>query len=128
MNKEKPLRKYDNRKATGKRAEQIAVRYLIDHGYTIVSSNWYCRTGELDIVAMDSSQLVIVEVRSKREGSMYGTALEAVTPSKINQVRKTAEYYLYQTGNSNANVRFDVIAVTMNKDGTYHVQHIQAAF
>lgn len=128
MNNEKSVRKGYNRKETGKKAEEIAANYLIGQGYTIVVSNWYCRSGELDIIARHSSQLVIVEVRSKREGSAYGTALEAVTPSKIKQVRNTAAYYIHQSGNSNANIRFDVIAVTMNYDGTYQINHIEGAF
>lgn len=128
MNNEKPVRKVYNRKETGKKAEEIAANYLIGQGYTIVASNWYCRSGEIDIIARHLSQLVIVEVRSKREGSPYGTALEAVTPSKIKQVRSTAAYYLHQSGNNNANIRFDVIAVTMNYDGTYGINHIEGAF
>lgn len=120
--------KKDNRRAVGKQAEEVAVRYLQEQGYRIIAQNWYCTTGELDIIAYDLSQLVIVEVRSKREGSKYGTALEAITPSKVKQVRKTAFYYLYKTGNSEANIRFDVIAITTNHDGTSHINHIESAF
>lgn len=120
--------KKDNRRAVGKQAEEVAVRYLQEQGYRIIAQNWYCTTGELDIIAYDLSQLVIVEVRSKREGSKYGTALEAITPSKIKQVRNTASYYLYKTGNNDANVRFDVIAITTNDDGTNHINHIEGAF
>lgn len=120
--------KKDNRRAVGKQAEEVAVRYLQEQGYRIIAQNWYCTTGELDIIAEDLSQLVIVEVRSKREGSRYGTALEAITPSKVKQVRKTASYYLYKTGNSEATVRFDVIAITTNEDGASHINHIEGAF
>ncbi|MNJ41507.1 hypothetical protein D3C77_364330 [compost metagenome] len=128
MKNEKQVRKVDNRKETGKKAEEFAANHLLAQGYRIIATNWYCRSGELDIIAKHLSQLVIVEVRSKREGSVYGTALEAITPSKIKQVRNTAAYYLHQSGNSNADIRFDVIAVTMNVDGTYHINHIEAAF
>ena len=104
-----------NRRAVGMQAEEAAVQYLEERGYSIIARNWYCSTGELDIIAKQLSQLVIVEVRSKREGSKYGTALEAVTPSKIKQVRNTATYFLYKTGISGANVRFDVIAITTHE-------------
>ncbi|MBP1904204.1 putative endonuclease [Paenibacillus turicensis] len=121
-------RKKGNRRAVGTQAEEAAVQYLQEKGYRIIARNWYCSTGELDIIAEDLSQLVIVEVRSKREGSIYGTAIEAITPSKIKQVRKTASYYLYKTGNSEATVRFDVIAITTNDDGASHIHHIEGAF
>jgi putative endonuclease len=120
--------KKDNRRAIGMLAEELAVRYLQQQGYSIIARNWYCASGELDIIAEDLNQLVFVEVRSKRQGSRYGTALEAITPSKIKQVRKTASYYLYKTGNSEANIRFDVIAITTNHDGTSHINHIESAF
>jgi putative endonuclease len=120
--------KKDNRRAVGTLAEEVAVQYLEEKGYRIIAQNWYCTTGELDIIAEDLSQLVIVEVRSKREGSKYGTALEAITPSKIKQVRKTASYYLYKTGNSEGSIRFDVIAITTNDHGTSHINHIEGAF
>lgn len=121
-------RKKDNRREVGAQAEEVAVQYLQGQGYRIIAQNWYCSTGELDIIAEHLSQLVIVEVRSKRQGSIYGTALEAITPSKIKQVRKTTSYYLYKTGNIEADIRFDVIAITTNEDGTYHISHIEGAF
>lgn len=123
------LCKRDSRREVGTRAEEAAAQYLQQQaGFNVIARNWYCSSGELDIIAKHLNQLVFVEVRSKREGSKYGTALEAITPSKIKQVRNTAAYYLYKTGNTEASIRFDVVAITTKGNGTFHITHIESAF
>jgi len=59
----------------GDRGEQAATAYLEQCGYTIVTRNWRCRYGEIDLVARDGEQLVFVEVRTRRD--RY--ALESIT-------------------------------------------------
>jgi len=39
----------------GRRGEDIAVRYLEHHGLVVLSRNWRCRVGEIDVVATDAS-------------------------------------------------------------------------
>src|SRR4051812_2987049 len=48
----------------GTRSERAAVRFLKRLGYRIVARNWSNPSGELDIVAVDGTVLVFVEVRS----------------------------------------------------------------
>lgn len=119
----------DERKERGHRAELAAAEHLLTLGYTIVERNWRCRSGEIDLIARQGSWTIIVEVRSRSSRAAgFGTALEAVTPRKITQVRSTAAVYLHQTGQSDAQVRFDVIAVTFDRIGKMELEHIQAAF
>ncbi|WP_425595343.1 YraN family protein [Pseudonocardia thermophila] len=40
----------------GRRGEDIAVRYLEHQGMVVLSRNWRCRAGELDVVATDAHQ------------------------------------------------------------------------
>lgn len=122
--------KHDGRKARGAHAEQAAAEYLINLGYGIVTRNWRCRSGELDIIAVEDDEIVIVEVRSRsyHAAPTYGTAMESITPRKANQVRRTAAVYLQQAGNTNAQVRFDVIAVTFEGEKSVEMEHVKAAF
>ena len=46
----------------GKTGEDIATQYLIQKGYKIVERNFYCRQGEIDIIAKDKNELVFIEV------------------------------------------------------------------
>lgn len=122
-------RRGDGRKERGRKAEQAACEHLISQGYTILERNWRCRSGELDIIARKRDVLVIVEVRSRsQQAADFGTPAESVNARKIKQVRDTAAVYLHRTGQSDANLRFDVIAVTFGRGDNIALEHIQAAF
>ncbi|MEF2965239.1 YraN family protein [Paenibacillus sp. M1] len=127
MNKNKSLT--DGRKELGRKAEQAACDYLQAQGYTLLERNWSCRSGEIDLIAFCEDTIVIVEVRSRsRKAAAFGTPEESVTARKIKQVRDTAAVYLHLSGQSEANVRFDVIAVTYGAAGELDINHIEAAF
>ncbi|RCX21324.1 uncharacterized protein (TIGR00252 family) [Fontibacillus phaseoli] len=124
----------DGRKARGRWAEQVAEDYLKSQGYKIVERNWRCRTGELDLIAMQGDIIVIVEVRSRSAHSAaFGTPAESITPRKIKQVRDTAAVYLHLTSKLDAKIRFDMIGIVMRSHGdseffSESLEHIVAAF
>lgn len=119
----------DVRKQLGQYGEQMAAHYLIEQGYEIVNRNWRCSSGEIDIVAEHGDTLVFVEVRTRRQTGTYGTPAESVRLTKQKQVRETAQYYLYRNKAFGRSIRFDVIAVNMNLDSSFHsLQHIRHAF
>ncbi|WP_458119203.1 YraN family protein [Paenibacillus sp. Z6-24] len=118
----------DDRKFKGRIAEDTAAYYLDQQGYQIMTRNWRCRSGELDIIAAVDGTIVIVEVRS-RSGITHGTAAESVDWRKQRQIRETAEVYAYATHQYNQRFRYDVITIQMNS--AYQVvelEHIIEAF
>lgn len=94
----------------GKRGEEIARRYLRDHGYRIVARNWRCRFGEIDIIARDEEMLVFIEVKT-RTGTGFGGAEGAVTPHKQARLIAAARSYMSEVRTELA-MRFDVVAIT----------------
>jgi len=119
----------DRRKERGAAAEEAAARYLSSLGYQVLERNWRCRSGEIDLIARDGEVLVFVEVRSRRTGSRFGAAVEAVTPRKIRQVRGVAGVYLSFHPHVAGPVRFDVVAVTLQSDDSVaDLRHVKAAF
>ncbi|WP_239617065.1 YraN family protein [Cohnella mopanensis] len=119
----------NRRAAVGKAGEDVAARHLQRSGYVVKERNWRCRSGELDLVALDGETLVFVEVRSRSDPSRFGTAVEAITPRKCRQVREVAIHYLKQCQADFRPIRFDVVAVTFGKDGSVlEVKHLQGAF
>ena len=52
-----------NKREIGSVYEQKAVEYLEEHGYIIVGQNYFCRYGEIDIIAKKDDVLVFVEVK-----------------------------------------------------------------
>lgn len=126
---EKARRRPDDRKRRGAIAEADAAAYLLSRGYEIRERNWRCRTGELDLIAVDGDVTVFVEVRSRRAGGRFGEAIEAVTPRKCAQVRATAQVYLRFAGRAEGRIRFDVVAATYDGTGKLAaIRHLPGAF
>ena len=51
---------------TGKLGEDLAVKYLQKQGYKIIERNFECRQGEIDIIALDKQEIVIIEVKTRK--------------------------------------------------------------
>jgi putative endonuclease len=118
--------KRDSRQTTAGRGEDGAVAYLRDRGYRIVTRNWRCRLGEIDIVARDGETLVFVEVKSRRS-SAFGTPQAAVDGRKQRKLSLAALQYLQDERVKPGPARFDVVAVTVKDDGD-EIELIRNAF
>ena len=101
----------------GREGEEIARRYLRDHGYLIVARNWHCRFGEIDLIARDDDTLVFVEVKA-RASSGFGGPEGAVTLHKQARLIAAARAYL-RDAKSEIPVRFDVVTVTPGRVKLY---------
>lgn len=44
----------------GRRGEDLAADYLVGTGLVLLSRNWRCRDGEVDLVATDGELLVVM--------------------------------------------------------------------
>lgn len=118
-----------NRKQLGSIGETAAEHYLSEHGFVLLERNWRCRTGEIDLIAVEQDHLVIIEVRTRSPRGSAGTPLESVTPKKQKQVMETAQVYLYRQRRSDWQVRFDVVSVQTDLEGKVtHIEHIRSAF
>ncbi|MCP5419245.1 MAG: YraN family protein [Gammaproteobacteria bacterium] len=109
----------------GSAAETLACQFLEARGLTLVSRNYRCRLGELDLIMRDAQQLVFVEVRS-RASSRYGSAAETINHSKRQRLIRTATYFL-QKNNYSLPCRFDVIAITQ-RGAALDLEWIKDAF
>jgi putative endonuclease len=120
-----PVRAKDR---VGSYGEQVAVRHLEEAGLTIVARNWRCEIGEIDVVALDGSTVVVCEVKT-RSGFGYGSGLEAVTRAKAARLRRLGRRWLAEHGASPAvRLRFDVVAVHRGGRGPVTVEHLRGAF
>lgn len=110
---------------TGDKAEQIAASYLKGKGYEILERNWYYGHMELDIIAKEKNQLVIVEVKS-RTGLSYEHPSEAITKIKIRRIIEAADAYILDN-DIEMETRFDIITVIFYKEN-YELEHYEDAF
>lgn len=116
-----------DRQVIGKLAEDEACAFLQKRGLRLVTRNYRCRLGEIDLIMQDRLSLVFVEVRC-RKPSVFGTAVETVNVSKQRKLINTAMYYLQQQRSSEWQVcRFDVVAITTGSCGM-QVSWIRDAF
>lgn len=100
-----------NRRRTGTCYEQQAAAYLKLQGYELIEHNYYCRLGEIDLIARDGAYLVFAEVKYRRT-PVSGSAAESVNRAKQRRIYQCAEVYMKKHGISFYHpVRFDVIAV-----------------
>ncbi len=113
-------------KVTGRKGEELAVRFLTKAGYRIVERNYRCMFGEVDIVALDGRTIVFVEVKSRRTEN-FGDPQLAVGKDKQEKISRIALNYLQEKRMTSRNARFDVVAVKMLPAGNT-VEHIRDAF
>jgi len=79
--------------ALGRAAEKAAELYLTAQGLTLVTRNFHGQRGEIDLIMLDGSILVFVEVRN-RKNNRFGSAIETIDVTKQAKLIKTAELYL----------------------------------
>jgi putative endonuclease len=109
----------------GARGEDIAEKYLKKRGYCIIERNFRCRLGEIDIIALDGTSLVFIEVKTRRNQN-YGRPCEAVTTVKINHILRTAACYTSLSRTRYVDIRIDVIEILIQDQKTYlhHIKNI----
>ena len=117
----------NSRLALGRRGEELAANHLRGLGLVVLSRNWRCREGELDLVATDGRTLVVCEVKT-RSGVRMGLPAEAVTPEKIARIRTLAGLWLREFRVGWCPIRFDVIAILAPAGEPPLVKHIKGAF
>ena len=97
---------------TGRNAESYARKYLERRGLKFLEANYRCRPGEIDLIMRDSSTVVFVEVRYRRNQN-YGGALESIDHRKQRKLRAAAEHYLQRRRiGTGSPCRFDVVLIT----------------
>ena len=96
--------------ARGAAAEALAAEHLAAHGLRVIARNVRCRGGEVDLVCLDRSHVVFVEVRLRRNGR-FGGAAESITAAKQRRVLIAAQWWLGGAGRRfrDAPCRFDAV-------------------
>lgn len=107
----------------GKRGELVALRWLVQRGYTCIDRNYSCKFGEIDLIVQDlDGTVVFVEVKT-RSTTNFGAA-EAITANKVRKMRATAGQWLRQKATENwHDVRFDAIVVQFGPQQDTQVDH-----
>lgn len=108
----------------GAAGEHHARLALEARGYRLLSSNWHCTAGELDLVMLDGEALVFIEVKTRR-GDHAGRADDAVSPAKARRMLLAAEWFVSEHPEHHNRIwRCDLMAITIDpKTGSARANH-----
>ncbi len=107
----------------GEIGENIAVKFLMKHQFSILDRNYTKKWGEIDIVAMKDSKLYFVEVKSisrngfwfMNQGSLSQSNPEDnMHPWKLKRLARTIQTYLISKKIDNLEWQVDLLVVYLN--------------
>ena len=109
----------------GKTGENRAVEYLDKKGYRVLRRNYRCRSGEIDIIAIDGSTLCFIEVKT-RTSLRHGMPCEAVDRRKLEHISRAAAVYMSRYRHGCDSARIEVVEVLYIRK-KFYIRHIKNA-
>lgn len=108
--------------------EDEAQKYLVDKGFQILERDWKFGKRDLDIIAMneDNTVLVFVEVKTRRDDSRMEPE-QAVDKKKIRNLAIAANAYV-KANHVEQEIRFDIVSITGKISKIDRIEHIENAF
>ena len=110
----------------GKWGEGVAADYLEQQGYSILERGWRSGHKDIDLIAFKQGILAFVEVKT-RKNNTYIQPQQAVDRHKIKLLMTAANRYICNN-NIDAEIRFDIVAITGTDYSNYKIEHIEQAF
>lgn len=104
--------------------ETLAVRYVEQLGWKILERNWRCKYGEIDLIADDGTEIVIIEVRTRRGKKALQQALASVDHKKQERLRLLTNIYRQKLPDGTP-VRVDVLGVAQRADGLFDIDMVR---
>ena len=114
-----------SKKSKGSFGEQQVVSWLRDRGYTVLNCNYFCRQGEIDIIAQRSNTVSFIEVKTRLKS--YFDLSQVITPVKRKKIIAAAKNYITRYGRADHIYRFDVALVEKSADN-FNINYVQNAF
>ena len=126
------------RRALGRRGEQLAADHLSRGGCVVLARNVRTRHGEIDLIARDADTLVFVEVKTRRVAAWARgirpdqQPLVGLGARQRARLRRLAAAWLREERASRPaarTIRFDAIGVVLDTAGTLrHLEHVEGAW
>lgn len=113
-----------SKKIIGVMGEHIAANYLKTKGYKILSKNYACRHGEIDIIAEINDSIVFVEVKTRKD-DQFAYASQAVNYLKQSKIKQTSIDFLSKCPKVYKEISFDIIECYWKNR---YLNHIKNAF
>jgi putative endonuclease len=108
---------------TGEIGENIAVKFLMKHGFSILDRNYTKKWGEIDIVAEKGGKLYFVEVKSVSRETLDNLNKETMDtynpednmhPWKLKRLSRVIQTYLLQKNLDEKEWQVDLLVVFLS--------------
>lgn len=106
--------------------EELASRFLMKHGFSVIEMNYWKKWGEIDVVASKKGILHFVEVKTVSRALSNDSVSDETTdshrpednihPGKLKRLSRTIQSYLLEKGIDDDDWQFDVITVLLDMD------------
>ena len=117
------LTEQPTKKQIGRWGEWLALRHLRRLGWDIVARNWQTKRGEVDLIAYDRAQLVMVEVKTRLQRGFRMLPEENFGRRKLRKLEALAMDFLRRYELADCPVRFDLIAVETPDLRRFELRH-----
>ena len=109
----------------GKLGEQYAAQFLASKNHQIIHSNYSCKYGEIDLIALKEKSLIFVEVKTRRS-NYFGSPKESITRKKLSNIVKTGLHFLNQSRKKQfTSWRIDLIAIELEGNSSLkNISHL----
>lgn len=97
--------------AVGASAERVACQYLQTQGLHLLTQNFRSRGGEIDLIMLDGSVLVFVEVRYRTSSRFTDPGLTVDIHKQRKLIRTAALYLTRNPQFADATMRFDIVSI-----------------
>lgn len=109
----------------GRKGENLAADYLMEHGYQILARNYRFKKSEIDLVCEKDGLLIFVEVKT-RSSRKHGEPESFVSMAQKEAIIRAAEQYMLEK-DWLGDLRFDIVAIVTNAKEE-EVVHLKDAF
>ncbi len=109
---------------TGETGENIAVRFLVKHGFAILDRNYTKKWGEIDIIAKKANKIHFIEVKSVSRERIADVSHETIDqynpednmhPWKLQRLSRTMQTYLLDTDTEDSDWTLDLLVVFLSE-------------
>ena len=111
---------------TGKKGEELAVKFLEAKGFIIFDRNYVYGKGEIDIVAFIPDVLHFVEVKTRKNSELNRPDL-VIGKSKIKAMAKTGSFYIWERKLNKMPAVFDVLCIGLDDPANPMFRHYENA-
>jgi len=111
----------------GREFEEVARRFLVERGWTVLGRNVRHGHREIDLIVRRDATVAFVEVKGRR-GSGFGHPLDAITARKRGEIQRVARWWILRHGAAGVEYRFDAVGISSRPGRPPLIDHVEDAW